>query len=95
MVLFTVLLSVLDNNHQDYILDLYNQYNILIHSIALNYIHSNQDADDILNSVMIKVIKHIHVFEGRSEKEVISLIVTYSLRAVHRRRKFVRSCNCT
>ncbi len=78
MVLFTVLLNLSDDDHQNFILDLYNQYNKLIHSIALNYIHNNQDADDILNSVMVKVIKHIHVFEGCSEKELISLIVTYS-----------------
>lgn len=78
MVLFTVLLSVLDDDHQNFILDLYNQYSKLIHSIALKYIHNSQDADDILNSVMVKVIKSINVFEGRSEKELISLIVTYS-----------------
>ncbi len=73
-----VLLNTLDDDHQNIVLNLYNKYSKLIHNIAFDYMRNSHDADDIVNSVMVKVIKHANVFEGRTEDELISLIVTYS-----------------
>ncbi len=77
-MVFTLLLNTLDDDHQNFVLDLYNKYNKMIRRIALDYMHNSHDADDIVNSVMVKVIKHVDVFEGRTGDELTSLIVTYS-----------------
>lgn len=78
ILLFWILLDTLDENEQDFVKGIYNEYGRTIFAIAYDIVSDKSDAGDTLSQVMIKIIKDLTNFKGKSCKEIRSLIVIYT-----------------
>lgn len=77
-MLFWLLLDTLDDNEQDFVKDIYTEYGKTIFAITFDIVGDKDDAGDALSQVMIKIIKNLTNFKGKSCKEIRSLIVIYT-----------------
>lgn len=76
MFFYAMLLS-LDTDDRDFVEKIFEKYHKYIYEIAFNILHNHQDAEDIVNEVMIKIIKNIEKFLHASENEIKAQIVIY------------------
>lgn len=72
------MLALLDEEQQNFMTTLYEDYKHLIFTIAMKHLNDRRDAEDVLQTVMIKIINHIYSFERRLDDELKSLISTYA-----------------
>lgn len=79
-MLFGILLESLDDAEQDFVKDIYMEYGKTIYKIAYDIVGNKDDAGDALSQVMVKIIKNLKNFTGKSNKEIRSLIVIYCRR---------------
>lgn len=77
-MLFWLLLNTLDDSEQDFVKGIYIEYCKTIFAIAFDIVGDKNDAGDALSQVMIKIIKNLTSFRGKSCKETRSLIVIYT-----------------
>jgi RNA polymerase sigma-70 factor, ECF subfamily len=82
VLLFWILLESLDEVEQDFVKNIYTEYGKTVYAIAYDIVGNKDDAGDVLSQVMIKVIKNLTNFTGKSRKEIRSLIVIYSRNTV-------------
>jgi RNA polymerase sigma factor (sigma-70 family) len=80
ILLFGILLESLDDAEQDFVKDIYMEYGKTIYKIAYDIVGNKDDAGDALSQVMVKIIKNLKNFTGKSNKEIRSLIVIYCRR---------------
>ncbi len=76
MFFYAMLLS-LDTDDRDFVEKIFEKYHKYIYEIAFNILHNHQDAEDIVDEVMIKIIKNIEKFLHASENEIKAQIVIY------------------
>lgn len=53
-------------NHSDSFQDSYNQYQVLVYNVALNYLQNTEDAEEITQDVFVQVYNSLHKFEKKS-----------------------------
>lgn len=76
--MFYVLLETLSEDQKDFISHIYSVYKKQMYNIAFDITGNHEDSEEIVNTVMIKVIEDIEYFEEKSEREIISLLVVYT-----------------
>ena len=57
-MIFTQMLAILDDNEQNLVMEIYDKYKKYIFSIAYDILKNQHDSEDVLNDVMIKIIKN-------------------------------------
>ncbi|MBR2454345.1 MAG: RNA polymerase sigma factor [Clostridia bacterium] len=77
-MLWLTMLAALEETEQDAVIKLYNKYNRYIYAIALSITNNAQDAEDVLQDVMVKIIKNAEKFIGKDEHIIESQIVIYT-----------------
>ena len=78
IMLWLTMLAALEETEQDAVIKLYNKYNRYIYAIALSITNNAQDAEDVLQDVMVKIIKNAEKFIGKDEHIIESQIVIYT-----------------
>lgn len=76
MFFYAMLLS-LGTDDRDFVEKIFEKYHKYIYEIAFNILHNHQDAEDIVDEVMINIIKNIEKFLYASENEIKAQIVIY------------------
>ncbi|MBQ9134132.1 MAG: RNA polymerase sigma factor [Clostridia bacterium] len=74
-ILFFTLLSALSDDDRDFIRDIYAEYGDYMYKVALDVLHSKQDAEDAVMDAMYKIIKYIAKFEGATDNEIRNQVV--------------------
>ena len=72
------MLAILDDNEQNLVMEIYDKYKKYIFSIAYDILKNQHDSEDVLNDVMIKIIKNIDKFAESSGKKMESLVVIFT-----------------
>ena len=80
-MLFYSLLYELDEEGQECVHRIFEQYKNLIYKIAYQILRKPQDAEDTLDEVMINVIRNIDHFQNAEPDAVIAQLVVYSRNA--------------
>lgn len=77
MFFYAMLLS-LGADDRDFVEKIFEKYHKYIYEIAFNILNNHQDAEDIVDDVMINIIKNIEKFLHASGNEIKAQIVIYS-----------------
>ncbi len=80
-MLFLGLLATVAPDGRDRALDIFEHYNKLIYKIAYDILKCPQDAEDVLEEVMLSVIKNIEKFLCANRNETAAQLVIYSRNA--------------
>ena len=67
--MLTLLLSVLPEEQKASVEKIFHRYKGLFQRIALDYMQDKNRADDVVQESMVKIILHIDVISGLSQKE--------------------------
>ncbi len=76
--MFLLLLSTLNDDDRHFVERLFDDHKDKIYSIAYDILNNRPDAEDTVDEVMIKIIKNISKFLGKSCPEVTRQIVIYT-----------------
>lgn len=79
--MFFLLVLSLEEHERDCAEEIFKSHGKLIYKIAYNILNNHHDAEDVLNDVMISIVKNIEKFLHSNENETISQIVIYSRNA--------------
>jgi len=77
-LIFLQMAEALEESERTAVMDIYQRYKKYILAIALDIVKNQQDAEDILNDVMIKIMKNIHNFMNSDGNKIESQIVIYT-----------------
>ena len=77
-MLFYSFLSVLDTEEKTFVEQLFTKYKGLIYDIAYSVVNNHEDAEDVLDEVMISIIKNIERFHHAGRNDIERQIVIYS-----------------
>ena len=80
-MLFYNFLATLDYEERNCAEEIFEQYNKLIYEVAYKILNKTQDAEDIVDEVMINVMKNINRFTHASRNDIESQLVIYSRNA--------------
>lgn len=75
--LFFLLLGALNGDDRDFVLALYERYGDFLYKTAYDILKNQSDAEDAVQDVMCKIIKHLDKFESSSERAIQNQIVIY------------------
>lgn len=75
--MFFLLLGVLNEDDRDFVLALYERYGDFLYKTAYDILKNQSDAEDAVQDVMCKIIKHLDKFESSSERAIQNQIVIY------------------
>ncbi len=76
--MFLLFLATLDDNDRHFVEQLFDDYKDKIYSIAYGILKNRHDAEDAVDEVIIKIIKNISKFSGKSCPEITRQIVIYT-----------------
>lgn len=76
-MLFYSFLSVLDTEEKTFVEQLFTKYKGLIYDIAYSVVNNHEDAEDVLDEVMISIIKNIERFHHAGRNDIERQIVIY------------------
>jgi len=77
-MLFYSFLSVLDTEEKTFVEQLFTKYKGLIYDIAYSVVNNHEDAEDVLDEVMISIIKNIERFHHAGRNDIERQLVIYS-----------------
>ncbi len=80
-MLFVALLATLNTYERNCAERIFEEHNKLIYEIAYKILNKKEDAEDILDEVMINVIKNIEKFVHANRNEIEAQLVVYSRNA--------------
>ncbi len=80
-MLFFLYMATLTEDERAIAERIFEQYHKLIFEIANKILYDKQDAEDIINIVMINIMKNIERFSGVGQNEIEAQIVIYSRNA--------------
>ena len=80
-MLFYSALMALDDADRDFVSRIYEQYNKKIYSLAYAILKNSHDAEEIVDEVMIKVIKNVEKFVQSDGNQLPAQLVIYSRNA--------------
>ena len=72
--MFFLLLGALNEDDRDFVLALYERYGDFLYKTAYDILKNQSDAEDAVQDVMCKIIKHL---ESSSERDIQNQIVIY------------------
>ena len=75
--MFFLLLGALNEDDRDFVLALYERYGDFLYKTAYDILKNQSDAEDAVQDVMCKIIKHLDKFESSSERAIQNQIVIY------------------
>ena len=74
-MIFLSALEALEDDERELIERLYNDYSKKVKELAISVLHSDRQADDIVNDTFLKVIRYKEKFIDVSENERVRLII--------------------
>lgn len=80
-MLFNLVLMTLDEGDRSFVEQLYEKHKKKIYEIAYSILRNSHDAEDIVNEVMINVIKNLDKFVQCDGNEILAQLVIYSRNA--------------
>lgn len=80
-MLFILLLSALADNERKCAEEIFEKYHKLIYEVSYDILNRRQDAEDMLDEVMIRVMKNIEKFLHADRNDIEAQLVIYSRNA--------------
>ena len=80
-MLFYSFFAVLDAEDRSFAEQLFEKYHKYIYEIVYNILNNHQDSEDMVDEVMINIIKNIDRFNNASGNDIVAQIVIYSRHA--------------
>lgn len=80
-MLFNFILMTLNEDDKSFVCSLYETHKSKIYEIANSILRNRHDAEEVVNEVMINVIKNIEKFIHANQNEIIAQLVIYSRNA--------------
>lgn len=80
-MLFYSLLATLNEEEQDCAIRIFETHQNFIYNVAYQILQKTHDAEEIVDEVMISVIKHIYRFQDADETAVLAQLSVYSRNA--------------
>ncbi len=80
-MLFEAILMTLSEDSRHFAANLYEKHKKKIYAIAYSILTNRQDAEDVVNEVMIRVIQSIEKFIHADENEILAQLIIYSRNA--------------
>lgn len=77
-MLFYIALLTLDEENQDFVGKLYEEHKKKIYEIAYAILKNRHDADEIVDEVMINVIRNVEKFVQSDGNEILAQLVIYT-----------------
>lgn len=75
--MFFLLLSALNEDDRNFVLELYEKYGDYLYKTAYDILGNRNDAEDAVQDAMYKIIKHLDKFESSQEKKIRNQLVIY------------------
>lgn len=72
---FYIMLADLGSEDQDFVIRIYEQYGGYMYKQAYSILNNQHDAEDAVQDVMIKIIRHLMKFEGNTDNEIRNKVV--------------------
>ena len=80
-MLFYIVLQTLDEKNQDFVEGIFEENKKRIFEIANAILKNRHDADEIVDEVMINVIKNVEKFVQSDGNEILAQLVIYTRNA--------------